>query len=72
MVDDDPDPMQRFFHAASVLHCLPVGRSHEGSAEAGTVVRTRTLEEYASAAGYSSVEVLDVGHDMFRLYRLHA
>ena len=33
----DPDPMQRFLYAASVLHCLPVGRSEEGSAATGTV-----------------------------------
>ena len=37
---DDPDPMQRFLYAASVLHCLPVGRSEEGSAATGTVMRT--------------------------------
>jgi hypothetical protein len=67
----DPDPMQHLFYAASVLHCLPVGRSEEGSAGTGTVMRTATLERYAAAAGFASVEVLDVEHDSFRLYRLH-
>ncbi len=68
---DDPDPMQRLFYAASVLHCLPVGRSEEPSAGTGTVFRTATLERYAVQAGFSSVEVLPIDHDMFRFYRLH-
>ena len=33
------DPIERFFYAASVLHCLPVGRDAEHSAETGTVMR---------------------------------
>ena len=40
LTPNDPDPMQRLFYAASVLHCLPVGRSEEGSAATGTVLRT--------------------------------
>ena len=63
-------PVQRFLYAASVLHCLPVGRSEEGSAATGTVLRTARLDEYAAAAGFSAVEVLPVDHAMFRLYRL--
>jgi 2-polyprenyl-3-methyl-5-hydroxy-6-metoxy-1,4-benzoquinol methylase len=68
---DDPDPMQRFFYAASVIHCLPVGRSEDDSAATGTVMRTATLERYAADAGFTSVEVLPIDHDMFRFYRLH-
>jgi 2-polyprenyl-3-methyl-5-hydroxy-6-metoxy-1,4-benzoquinol methylase len=68
---NDPDPMQRLFYSASVLHCLPVGRSEENSAATGTVLRTATLERYAAAAGFASVEVLPVEHDVFRFYRLH-
>ena len=67
---NDPDPLQRFFYAASVLHCLPVGMSQEHSAGTGTVMRTATLESYAAAAGFSSVEVLPIEHMMFRFYRL--
>ena len=67
---NDPDPMQRLFYAFSVLHCLPVGRSEEGSAATGTVMRTAALEAYAQEAGFQSVEVLPVEHDMFRFYRL--
>jgi 2-polyprenyl-3-methyl-5-hydroxy-6-metoxy-1,4-benzoquinol methylase len=67
----DPDQMQRLFYAASVLHCLPVGRSEPDSAATGTVMRTATLEGYAADAGFTSVEVLPIEHDMFRFYRLH-
>ena len=62
--------LQRFFYAASVLHCLPVGMSQEHSAGTGTVMRTATLEAYATEAGFTSVEVLPIAHDMFKLYRL--
>ncbi len=68
---NDPDPMQRLFYAASVLHCLPVGRSEADSACTGTVMRTATLERYAADAGFTSVEVLPIDHDAFRFYRLH-
>jgi 2-polyprenyl-3-methyl-5-hydroxy-6-metoxy-1,4-benzoquinol methylase len=67
---NDPDPIQRFFYAASVLHCLPVGMSQPHSAGTGTVMRTATLESYAAAAGFTAVEVLPIEHDMFRFYRL--
>lgn len=68
---NDPDPMQRFFYTASVLHCLPVGRSEEGSAATGTVMRTAVLERYAAEAGFARIEILPIDHDMFRFYRLH-
>jgi 2-polyprenyl-3-methyl-5-hydroxy-6-metoxy-1,4-benzoquinol methylase len=68
---DDPDPMQHLFYAASVIHCLPVGRSEEGSAATGTVLRTAQLERYAADAGFASVEVLAIEHPSFRFYRLH-
>jgi 2-polyprenyl-3-methyl-5-hydroxy-6-metoxy-1,4-benzoquinol methylase len=71
LTQNDPDPMQRLFYAASVLHCLPVGRTDEKSAAKGTVLRTATLESYAAEAGFASVEVLPIEHDMFRFYRLH-
>jgi len=70
LTPSDPDPAQRLFYAASVLHCLPVGRSQDGSAATGTVMRTATLERYAAEAGFASVEVLPITHDMFRFYRL--
>jgi SAM-dependent methyltransferase len=64
------DPIERFLYCASVLHCLPVGRAESPSAATGTVLRPDTLRRYAVEAGFDSVEVLLIEHDMFRLYRL--
>jgi ubiquinone/menaquinone biosynthesis C-methylase UbiE len=63
-------PIERFLYSASVLHCLPVGRCETGSAATGTVLRPAILRGYAAAAGFASVEVLPIDHDMFRIYRL--
>lgn len=68
---DDPDPVQRFLYAASVLHCLPAGRTEPNAAATGTVMRTSTLQAYAADAGFASLEVLPIEHDVFRFYRLH-
>lgn len=64
------DPMERFFYAASVLHCLPVGRCAEHSAETGTVMRPDVLRRYAVEAGFTEFSVLPIENDMFRFYRL--
>jgi hypothetical protein len=56
----------------SILLCLPTGLASQPSAATGTVMRTDTLRQYASEAGFSRVEVLPVEHDFFRLYRLYA
>ena len=64
------NPMERFFYAASVLHCLPVGRSESPSAATGTVMRPDTLRSYASEAGFTDIETLPIEHDLFRFYRL--
>jgi 2-polyprenyl-3-methyl-5-hydroxy-6-metoxy-1,4-benzoquinol methylase len=66
------NPMERMFYAASVLHCLPVGMAEAPSAGTGTVMRPSTLRSYASDAGFSSVEILQIDHDIFRFYRLVA
>lgn len=57
-------------YAASVLHCLPVGMVEDGSAATGTVIRSSTVREYGTRAGFLAVEVLDVDHPQLRLYRL--
>jgi len=64
------DPVQRFFHAASVLHCLPVGRCAGHSAQTGTLMRPDTLRAYATEAGFADVTVLPIENDLFRFYRL--
>jgi SAM-dependent methyltransferase len=64
------DPLQRFFHAASVLHCLPVGRCAEHSVATGTVLRPDTLRDYATRAGFAHFTVLPIEADLFRFYRM--
>jgi SAM-dependent methyltransferase len=68
----DGDEVERLFYGFSLMCCLPDGLSTPGSVGTGTVMRRSTLEEYASAAGFRSVEVLDaLDHEIFRFYRLH-
>jgi len=66
------DPIERMLDGFSILHCLPAGRDAETSAATGTVMRPDVFERYAREAGFSSVEVLDVDHPMFRFYRPRA
>ena len=61
--------MERFFYAFSPLHCLAVSMQ-DGGVGTGTVMRADTLRQYAADAGFADVEVLDVEHPQFRLYRL--
>ena len=61
--------MERFFYTFSTLHCLAVSMQN-GGVGTGTVIRPDTLRRYAAAAGFSAVEVLDVEHPQFLLYRL--
>ena len=64
------NPVERLMYAASVLHCLPVGRTETPSAATGTVMRPATFAGYATAPASASVEVLPIEHDLFRFYRL--
>ena len=64
------DPVERLLYAASVLHCLPVGRAESPSAATGTVMRPATLRRYAQAAGFSTVDILPIEHDFLRFYQL--
>jgi 2-polyprenyl-3-methyl-5-hydroxy-6-metoxy-1,4-benzoquinol methylase len=64
------NPTERLMYAASVLHCLPVGRTESPSAATGTVMRPATFREYARRAGFTRVDVLPIEHDLFRFYRL--
>lgn len=64
------DETERFLYSASVLCCLPVGRSEQPSAATGTVLRPETVRRYATEAGFASIEVLPVEHAFFRFYRL--
>jgi hypothetical protein len=64
------NPVERLMYAASVLHCLPVGRTETPSVATGTVMRPSTFAHYATSAGFSNVDVLPIEHDVFRFYRL--
>lgn len=64
---NDVEPMM---YGWSFLHCLPVGMFEQPSAATGTVMRTSTLLDYATRAGFRDVEVLPVDNFFFRMYRL--
>jgi hypothetical protein len=64
-------PVERLLYGFSLLCCLPDGLSHAGGVGTGTVMRPSTLAAYAADAGFTSVEVLPIEHEMFRFYRLH-
>jgi hypothetical protein len=61
--------MERFFYSFSTLHCLAVSLQGDGVGT-GTVIRADTVRRYAHEAGFSAVDVLEVEHPQFRLYRL--
>jgi 2-polyprenyl-3-methyl-5-hydroxy-6-metoxy-1,4-benzoquinol methylase len=65
------NPVERLMYAASVLHCLPVGRTEATSAATGTVMRPSTFTAYATSAGFTSIEIAPVDHDLFRFYVLN-
>ncbi|MEO1056663.1 MAG: class I SAM-dependent methyltransferase [Actinomycetota bacterium] len=67
----EPDPIEQLMYGFSLICCLPDGRSAPQSVATGTVMRQPTFEGYARDAGFASVEVLPIEHDMFRFYRLH-
>lgn len=54
----------------SVLHCLPVGMADHPSVGTGTVMREKTLRQFALEAGFSDIEVLPIDNYFFRVYRL--
>lgn len=61
--------MERFFYSFSTLHCLAVSMQNDGVGT-GTVIRPDTMRRYATEAGFTTVETLDVEHPQFVLYRL--
>jgi 2-polyprenyl-3-methyl-5-hydroxy-6-metoxy-1,4-benzoquinol methylase len=66
----EPDELEAYFYGWSILDCLPSGMFEQPSAGTGTVMRPETLRMYASEAGFTSLEVLPIDHDDFRLYLL--
>lgn len=64
------DEIERLMYGYSILFCLVNARVDAQSAATGTVMRPSRLREYATAAGFSSVTVLPIEHEVFRFYRL--
>jgi 2-polyprenyl-3-methyl-5-hydroxy-6-metoxy-1,4-benzoquinol methylase len=64
------DEIERMMYGWSILHCLPVGRVEQPSAETGTVMRESTFRRYATEAGFARVEVVPIEHGFWRFYRL--
>jgi SAM-dependent methyltransferase len=62
--------IDRMMYGWSILHCLPVGKADEPSAETGTVMRPPVLRRYAEEAGFKGVEILPIENLFFRFYRL--
>jgi SAM-dependent methyltransferase len=64
------DEVERVMYGWSILHCLPVGRVEQPSAETGTAMRESTFRRYAEQAGFTNVQVVPIEHDFWRFYRL--
>jgi SAM-dependent methyltransferase len=65
------DEVERLMYGFSLFVCLPDGMSHDGSVGTGTVMRRPKLEEYATRAGFSGVDVLPIENDLWRFYSLN-
>ena len=61
--------MERFLYSFSTLHCLAVSMQ-DGGVGTGTLIRADTMHQYATQAGFATIETLDVEHPQFVLYRL--
>ncbi len=66
------DEIELMMYGFSILHCLPVNLVDQPSAATGTVMRPDTWRQYANVAGFASVAVLPVEHDLWRFYRLRS
>jgi len=65
------DDIQRTLYGFSLLVCLPDSMAQPDSAATGAVMRLSTLIDYATAAGFGAVTVLDVPETgLWRIYRL--
>jgi SAM-dependent methyltransferase len=66
----DGDALERFQYGCSVLHCLPATRAEDHVVAHGTVIRASTVADWAAAAGFEQVRVLDIEDPFWRFYRL--
>jgi SAM-dependent methyltransferase len=63
--------VERLNYGFSIVHCLPASLAETPSAATGTVIRPGTMRRYAEEAGYRSVEILPIEHDLWWFYRLN-
>jgi SAM-dependent methyltransferase len=66
------DDVEWMMYGWSILHCLPVGMAGQPGVGTGTVMRTDTLKQYATEAGFGRFEILPIDNFFFRFYRLGA
>jgi Methyltransferase domain len=66
----DAPLMERLLYGYSLTVCLPDGMSASPSEATGTVMRLDQVHDYASRAGFTAVQTIDLDHDQFRMYRL--
>ncbi|MGH3753137.1 MAG: hypothetical protein ACRDRP_10635 [Pseudonocardiaceae bacterium] len=64
------DEVERLNYGWSVLHCLPATRATSPVVANGTVLRSTTVRQWASEAGFSRTEELPIANDFWRFYRL--
>jgi 2-polyprenyl-3-methyl-5-hydroxy-6-metoxy-1,4-benzoquinol methylase len=64
------DPVEQLLYGISVVLCLPAAMADQPSAATGTVIRPGVMRRYASQAGFSETEVLEIDHPLMRFYRL--
>ncbi|HEX2052242.1 MAG TPA: methyltransferase domain-containing protein [Actinomycetota bacterium] len=64
------DELERMMYGWSITHCLPAAMADQPSAGLGTVLRAPMVQELGEAAGFRSVETLDVDAGFFQLHIL--
>jgi len=64
------DEVERLMYGYSLFFCLANGLADQPSVGTGTVMRPSTLAAYAREAGFATVSVLPIDHEVFRFYRL--
>jgi hypothetical protein len=63
---------ERLLYGWSIGVCLPDAMATPGSAQTGTLMRPQTLERLARDAGFASLRVAPVEHDLWRFTVLAA
>jgi 2-polyprenyl-3-methyl-5-hydroxy-6-metoxy-1,4-benzoquinol methylase len=64
------DEHERYAYGWSVVSCLPSAMGEPGAVGTGAVMRPATLRRYATEAGFTDVETLEVDDVEWRFYRL--